>query len=132
VPRASFDRNARLQEAIRSTLSELLMFEVKDPRLAGVTISGVQLSGDRSHAKVYFSVVGDEERERQAADGFAAAGPFLRREMARRMRLRIIPELHFLRDTSFAYGDHMERVLEKLHDEGLLPPSGNGGEEEGS
>lgn len=120
--RQPFDRNARLEESIRSVMAELLMFSVKDPRLEGVTVSGVALTGDRSIATIYFSVLGDEERERQAADGFAAARPFLRRELARRMRLRIIPELRFARDTSYAYGDHMERVLSRLHEEGLIPP----------
>ncbi|NOZ93473.1 MAG: 30S ribosome-binding factor RbfA [Acidobacteria bacterium] len=122
----SFDRNARLQESIRTVLAELLVFSVKDPRLEGVTVSGVKLSADRSIATIYFSIYGDAERERQAADGFAAAGPFLRREMAHRMRLRIIPELRFRRDTSYAYGEHMEKVFEKLHQEGLLPPEENG------
>ena len=122
----SFDRNARLQESIRTVLAELLVFSVKDPRLDGVTVSGVRLSADRSIATIYFSIYGDDERERQAADGFTAAGPFLRRELAHRMRLRIIPELRFRRDTSYAYGEHMERVFEKLHEEGLLPPEGNG------
>jgi len=118
----SFDRNARLQESIRTVLAELLVYSVKDPRLDGVTVSGVRLSADRSIATVYFSIYADEERERQAADGFAAAGPFLRRELAHRMRLRIIPELRFRRDTSYAYGEHMEKVFHKLHEEGLLPP----------
>jgi len=129
----SFDRNARLQESIRTVLAEMLVFSVKDPRLEGVTVSGVKLSADRSIATVYFSVYGDEERERQAADGFTAAGPYLRREMAHRMRLRIIPVLRFRRDTSYAYGEHMEKVFEKLHEEGLMPPEEDkGGTGDGS
>ncbi len=135
MTRRTGGRNARLEEAIRDVLAELLMYEVKDPRLDGVVVSGVALTGDRSIATVYFSVVGDAERERQAADGFQAAASFLRRELARRMRLRTIPELRFERDTSYAYGDHMERVFERLHREGLLPDEGEGepggGEEEG-
>ncbi len=122
MPHTSFARNARLEEAIRATLTELLMFEVKDPRLEGVTISGVRLSGDRAYAKVYFSLIGDAEKEAQAGDGFTAASSFLRRELGHRMRLRIVPELRFMRDTSYAYGDHMERVLAKLHEDGLIPP----------
>ncbi|NOZ79969.1 MAG: 30S ribosome-binding factor RbfA [Acidobacteria bacterium] len=122
MPHTSFDRNARLQEAIRSMLTDLLMFEVKDPRLEGVTISGVRLSGDRAYARIYFSLIGGEELEARAVEGFAAASSFLRRELGRRMRLRIVPELRFMRDTSYEYGDHMERVLEKLHEEGLIPP----------
>ncbi len=120
-------RNARLEDSIRSVLAELLLFEVKDPRLDQVTVSGVKLTGDRSRATIYFSLIGDEERERQAADGFTAAGAFLRRELARRMRLRIIPELVFERDTSYAYGDHMDRVFDRLHREGVLPPAEDDG-----
>lgn len=123
-------RNARLEESIRAVMAELLLYEVKDPRLDQVTVSGVKLSGDRSHATIYFSLIGDEERERQAADGFTAARSFLRRELAHRMRLRIIPELAFKRDTSYAYGDHMERVFDRMHKEGLIPPAEDEGEAE--
>ncbi len=123
-------RNARLEESIRAVMAELLLYEVKDPRLDQVTVSGVKLSGDRSHATIYFSLIGDEERERQAADGFTAARSFLRRELAHRMRLRIIPELVFKRDTSYAYGDHMERVFDRMHREGLIPPAEDEGETE--
>jgi len=122
MPRPSYDRNARLAEALRSMLTELLMFEVKDPRLDNVTVSGVSLSSDRAYAKVFYSLIGDADREREASDGFAAASSFLRRELGRRMRLRIVPELQFHRDPSYAYGDHMERILEKLHEDGLIPP----------
>jgi ribosome-binding factor A len=118
----TFERNARLEGEIRSVLSDLLRFEVKDPRLADVTVSSIRLSPDRSNARVYFSVIGDEERERQAGDGFSAAAPFMRRQLGLRMRLRIVPSLEFLRDTSYEYGDHMERVFNRLQDEGLLPP----------
>jgi ribosome-binding factor A len=122
MARSSYDRNARLEESIRSVLAELLLREIKDPRLEAVTISSVKLSADRSHSSVYFSVIGDAERERQAADGFAAAASFLRRELGQRMRMRVLPELKFLRDTSYEYGDHMERVLDRLRQEGLIPP----------
>lgn len=102
-------------------LTELLMHEVNDPRLAGVTVSVVRLSADRSHARVFFSLIGDDERERQAGDGFTAATSFMRRELGRRMRLRTVPSLELIRDTSYEYGDRMERVFRKLHDEGILP-----------
>ncbi len=123
-------RNARLEDSIRTVLAELLLLEVKDPRLDQVTVSGVRLTGDRSRATIYFSLIGDDERERQAADGFAAASVFLRRELGRRMRLRIVPELVFERDTSYAYGDHMEQVFERLHREGVIPPPEDEGTEE--
>lgn len=117
MTRRGFDRNQRLEEELRRVLTELVLLEAKDPRLDGVTISGVRLSADRSLAEVFFSVIGDDERERQAADGLEAAKPFLRRELGRRMRLRTVPELRFARDTSFAYGDRMERLLDSLRRE---------------
>ena len=109
-----FERNQRLEGEIRAVLSDLLRFEVKDPRLADVTVSAIRLTPDRSHAKVYFSVLGDAERERQAGDGFAAAASFMRRELGRRMRLRTVPSLEFFRDTSYEYGDRMERLFDRL------------------
>jgi ribosome-binding factor A len=116
-----FNRNARLEGEIRVVLTEMLQHEVNDPRLASVTVSVVRLSADRSHARVYFSVIGDAERERQAADGFAAANSFMRRELGKRMHLRSLPSLEFLRDTSYEYGDRMEKVFQKLHDDGMMP-----------
>lgn len=117
----SYERNARLEGEIRAALSELLRLEVNDPRLTDVTVSGIKLSADRSKARVFFSVIGDDERERQAADGFAAAASFMRRRLGATMRLRVVPTLDFQRDTSYEYGDRMERLFERLADQGLLP-----------
>jgi len=102
-------------------MSELLRLEVNDPRLTDVTVSLVRLSADRSKARVYFSVIGDEEREREAGDGFSAAAAFLRRQLGQKMRLRVVPSLEFLRDTSFEYGDRMERLFDRLSENGMLP-----------
>ena len=117
------DRNSRLEGEIRSVLSDLLRFKVKDPRLVDVTVSTIRLSADRSKARVYFSLIGDEERERQAGDGFVAAAPFMRRQLGQRMLLRAVPNLEFFRDTSYEYGDRMERLFDRLAGEGLLPPT---------
>lgn len=126
MTRRGFNRNQRLEEELRRVLTELVVLEAKDPRLDGVTVSGVRLSADRSVAEVFFSLIGDDERERQAADGFAAAAPFLRRELGRRMRLRTVPELRFARDTSFAYGDRMERLLGSLRRDPEVGPDEEG------
>lgn len=117
----TFARNSRLEGELRSVLSDLLRSEVNDPRLTDVTVSTIRLSADRAKARVYYSVIGDIEREREAGDGFAAAAPFLRRQLGRRMRLRVVPSLEFFRDTSYEYGDRMERLFDRLSDEGLLP-----------
>jgi len=118
----TFPRNARLGEEIRKVLAQLLLLEVNDPRLEGVTVSDLSLTADRSLARVYYSVYGDDERVRHAGDGFTAARAFLRRELGRRMRLRTVPDLEFHRDKSFEYGDRMERVFERLHAEETSQP----------
>jgi len=130
-------RKHRLAEAMREELSKLLLTEVKDPRLAGVVVSAVELSGDTKFARAFFSVYGDAERERQVADGLAQAKNFLRRELGRRMRLHNPPALEFLRDKGFERSDRVQRLLDQIAagqepgsgDRGL--GSGNDGEEQG-
>lgn len=121
MSRQGFQRRQRLEGEIRSLLAETLLQSVKDPRLEGVVVSTVSLNRDGTHAVVYFSVIGDAERERKAGDGFAAAAPFLRRELGRRMHVRTLPSLEFARDSSFEYGDKMERLFDQLHQDGVIP-----------
>jgi len=99
---------------MREVLSELLLKEIKDPRLAGVVISAVELSGDLKLARAYFSVFGDDERERQAADGLQQARGFLRHESGRRMRIHNPPELEFRRDKGFERADRVQRILDDI------------------
>jgi len=103
-----------MAEAMREVLSELLLTEIKDPRLAGVVISAVELSGDLKLARAYFSIFGDEERERQAADGLRQARGFLRRESGRRMRMHNPPDLEFRRDKGFERADRVQRILDEV------------------
>ena len=107
-------RRERLAQALREVLSEILLTEVKDPRLAGVVISAVELSGDLKLARAFFSVFGDDERVRQVADGFVQARGFLRRESARRMRMHNPPDIEFKRDLGFERADRIARVLDRI------------------
>ena len=117
MSRGGFNRNQRLEGEIRAVLSEALLRNAKDPRLESVVISAVRLNRDRTRARVYFSFFGAEEKLREISDGFGAAASFLRGELGRRMRLRILPELEFHRDDSYEYGDRMERIFAELHEE---------------
>jgi ribosome-binding factor A len=107
-------RKARLEETIREVLSSVLLREAKDPRLAGVVISAVELSGDLKQAKAYFSVFGDKERERQAAEGLEQAKGFLRAELKRAVRMETIPELVFVRDKGYEHADRVAQILQRL------------------
>jgi len=108
-------RRERLAAAIRETLSAMLLREVKDPRLEGVVISAVEFPGDLKLARAYFSVVGDAERERQAADGLKQAAGFLRRQLGRELRMHNPPDLEFRRDLGFERADRVQRILDEIH-----------------
>jgi ribosome-binding factor A len=108
-------RRERLAAAIRDNLSAMLLREVKDPRLVGVVISAVEFPGDLKLARAFFSVVGDQERERQAADGLKQAAGFLRRQLARELRMHNPPDLEFRRDLGFERADRVQRILDEIH-----------------
>ncbi len=107
-------RRERLAEGLRQVLSEILVGGMKDPRLAGVVISAVELSGDLKRARAFFSVVGDEERERHVADALQQARGFLRRELGRRLHIHNVPELQFVRDRGYERADRIHRILDAL------------------
>lgn len=108
-------RIARLNDAFRDEISDLLRRQAKDPRLAGfITITRVEVSADLSHAKVFVSVMGTEEEHEQALRGLDAASHFLRRELGRRLALRRTPELSFRRDDSMEQGAHVLELLDEV------------------
>jgi len=98
---------------MRTQLAELLMYQLKDPRLGFVTVTEVRMSPDLSHARVFVSVLGGEEEEASALAALGSAAGFLRREIGRRVRLRHTPQLHFEVDHTL---DHSERIEELLRE----------------
>jgi ribosome-binding factor A len=94
----------------------LLMLEARDPRLAGVTITGVDVTPDLLLARVHFTVLGDEDAQQEALVGFERAGGFLRTELAGRVRMRFVPELDFKLDKSAEYGRRIDELLEQAEE----------------
>jgi len=108
-------RLQRLSGLFQEELSGLLLREVNDPRLARlVSITGVVITPDLRHARVYVSVMGTEEEKLSALAGLAAAAPFLRRELNNRVAVRRIPELSFQRDDSLEQGARVSDLLKQL------------------
>ncbi len=105
-------RTKRLGNLIQAELGELLLRRVKDPRVASVTLTAVDVSPDLSQAKVYFSLL-EQDRREQAQAGLAAAAGFLRHELAVRLHLKSTPRLIPVYDDSLARGAHLEQVLKK-------------------
>ncbi|ASA22219.1 30S ribosome-binding factor RbfA [Paenibacillus donghaensis] len=107
-------RAGRVGEQIKKELSLLIQSELKDPRIGFVTITGVDVTNDLSQAKVYLSVLGDEEQKSGSLKAIEKANGFLRSELGKAIRLRHTPELIFKLDESVAYGSHIEKLLGDL------------------
>jgi ribosome-binding factor A len=104
----------RVSELVHVHLSDLLERKVKDPRVAGVTITDVEVAPDATRAYVYFSVLGGEEWRKEAQQGLRSAGGWLRRELGQRLRLRNTPELIFRYDRSVERGERISAILDEL------------------
>lgn len=110
-------RAHRVGEQMKKELSEIIGRRMKDPRVSFVTVTGVDVSGDLQHAKVYVRVLGDEEKKQEALDGLQKAKGFIRQEIARRIRLRKTPEIHFVWDESLERGSRIEELLRRVKKE---------------
>ena len=111
-------RLARIADQIQRELSELVRLELRDPRVKMVTLTGVEISRDQSHAKVWFTTLGSPEEARACGEGLARAAGFLRAGLAHRLTTRTVPELHFAYDESIERGARLSRLI----DEAVAPP----------
>jgi len=106
-------RIERINETIKEVISELILYKIKDPRVGIVTITAARISRDLSSAKVYFSVMGDEEVRADSQEGLKSATNFMRRCIGQELDLRLSPELTFVYDDSL---DRAERIDRKLRE----------------
>lgn len=108
-------RNKKLANLIKNELSFTLDRKVKDPRKGMITITEVRLNNDNSVATVFFSTLGSEEEKSDALKFLEHVKPYLRSELRTILKIRIIPELRFEIDNSFEYGQKIESLLKKIH-----------------
>jgi ribosome-binding factor A len=107
-------RAEKVAEAIHEIVSQLLIREVKDPRIGFTTVTEVKLSADLHLATIYFTVVGDEMERKSSEQGLNSARGFLRKELGRNLRMRYIPDIIFKYDISADYGRRIDTLLEEL------------------
>ncbi len=107
-------RLEQIAELMRVELSDLLLREIKDPRLGFVTITHIKVSGDLAHARVQVSSLGDEREQRESLAALRSAAGFLRRELGQRIRIRTIPQLDFRLDHSMEEAEKVQRTLLSL------------------
>jgi ribosome-binding factor A len=107
-------RAVRVGDQILREVALLLLERVQDPRVQGVTVTGIRLSSDLKLARVYYSVTGKKAQVELAQAGLDSAKGFIKREIGLRMGLKYVPEITFMHDPTLESGSHMERLFEKL------------------
>lgn len=122
-----FARSDRVAEQIRRELADLVRFHLKDlriaPKLMLVTLTAVEVTPDYAHAKVFYTSLADPAANEMIAEGLQHSASFLRRELARRVRIHHVPELHFVFDPSVQEGARLSQLIDaavesdkKLHE----------------
>lgn len=111
MPKKSSGRPQKLGDQIQREVSELLARELRDPRVAMLTITAVDVSPDLSHAKVFFTLL-EKDRLEDTLEGLKRAAGFLRSQLARRLKMYSTPELRFVYDESVERGDRLARLID--------------------
>ncbi|MEJ5365836.1 MAG: 30S ribosome-binding factor RbfA [Desulfosoma sp.] len=112
-----YKRADRVADLLQRTVAEILLRRVRDPRLGKLTVTGVEVSADLRYAKIFYCFVGTPEERPQVAKALEKARAFIRREIGQRVELRYVPDIQFFYDTSFDYGEKIERLLHRIHEE---------------
>ena len=115
-------RPEKVGEQIRIELAQLLARDVHDPGIGFITLTKVSVTPDLQLARIYYTSLGDEKAQGDTGKALRRALPFLRRQIAQRVRLRRVPELEFFYDKSVAQHDRVERILQDLKAEADARP----------
>lgn len=109
-------RKERLNERLKELIGELILSRIKDPRIGLVTITSASVAPDLTTAKVYFSVMGDENAREETKKGLKSAKSFIRRTVGRELKLRQVPDLRFVYDDSLDRAMRIEQKIEEIHE----------------
>ena len=108
-------KNTRINMEVQRELSEIIRGGIKDPRIHPMTsVVSVEVTPDLKYCRAYISVLGDEERAKDALTGLKSAVGYIRRELAHRVNLRNTPEITFVLDQSIEYGVNMSRLIDEV------------------
>jgi ribosome-binding factor A len=107
-----FPRSRRIAEQVQRELSDIIRLELKDPRVGMITLTDVEVTPDHAHARVYFTLLGEAPRIEEALAGLRHAAGFLRSELAHRLKVRVVPQLHFEYDESVERGARVSQLID--------------------
>ncbi|MFB5660522.1 30S ribosome-binding factor RbfA [Alteribacillus sp. HJP-4] len=110
-------RPHRVGEQMKKEMADILTRELKDPRVQFVTVTGVDVTGDLQQAKVFFTVLGEEEDKEKTLQALQKARGFIRSEIGKRIQLRKTPDISFAFDESIDYGNRIDKLLREVNEE---------------
>ncbi|MBA4372191.1 MAG: 30S ribosome-binding factor RbfA [Thermodesulfovibrio sp.] len=110
-----YKRSQRVSDLLREEVADIIMYKLKDPRIGFVTVTGVDLSPDLKNAKVFVSILKEEERE-PTLDALTSSKAFMRATLAKRLKMKFIPHLDFRLDSSIDYGFKIDKLLKEVRD----------------
>jgi len=108
---SNFARTDRVAQQMQREIAELVRLQINDPRVKLVTITGVDVAGDYSHAKVFFTRL--DGRHEEALQGLERASGFIRSQLANSIKLRVMPQLHFVYDSSVERGSQLSQLIDR-------------------
>ena len=107
-------RSDRVADILRDEISQIVGYELEDPRITMVTVTDVRLSENLKAARVYVTVAGNEEEHRLALAALRHAAPYVRKQLSLSLNLPRTPEIHFIRDRVEEEGERVDRLLEEI------------------
>lgn len=110
-------RVRKIQEFIKQEVSQMLLYDLKDPHIGFVTVTGVHVTGDLREATIYVSLFGKSWEKAKSLEALNKAKGFIRKELGQRLKIYYTLEITFEEDKSLDYGMHIEGLLKKVHDE---------------
>lgn len=113
-----YKRSQRVSDLIREEVADIIMYRLKDPRIGFVTVTGAEMTADLKLARIFVSVLKEEERD-LTLEILNTSKNFIRSALAKRLRMKFIPEIEFRLDTSIEYGIKIDKLLREIkeHDE---------------
>ncbi|MEW6107804.1 MAG: 30S ribosome-binding factor RbfA [Nitrospirota bacterium] len=110
-----YKRSQRVSDLIREEVADIIMYKLKDPRIGFITVTGVDMTSDLKLAKIFVSILKEEERE-LTLEILNSAKNFIRSALSKRLRIKFIPGIEFRLDTSIEYGYKMDKLLKEIKD----------------
>jgi ribosome-binding factor A len=114
---STHNRPERVAAVVQHLLAERFARGMRDPRIGLVTITGVKMSPDLREATVYWTVHGGADVRNHTAEGLQKARGYLRREISVELKLRVVPDLHFIYDEAIDRGERIEQLIRQVHEE---------------